>query len=193
MTSAHGPLGEPREVPQQPVTRRQSRVPVRPGRSPRALRFRATPWGRVTTVSGAVVVLLVLWALVASLTAQHNGRTPTAEGVIPASGYAAGDCFADFNAAADANRAVPCGDPHSAQLVATLTYGTGDAYPGKDALDTRATELCRQTKLNLPKNASDLKQRTVVPTQEGWGGGDRRVDCFVESSNGNSLSSSLLP
>lgn len=192
MTSVYGSHGQ---HPGDPQTAEPRSTP--PSRRPRRInqrrRFRATPWGRVTTVGGAVVVLLVLWALVATLTAKHAGPEPLSEGVTSASKYAVGDCFPDFDASADTNRTVSCTEAHSAQLVATATYAATDAYPGKESLDTRAAELCRQTKLDLPQDTSKLKQRTVVPTQDGWNGGDRRVDCFVESSNGNSLSQSLLP
>ncbi|WP_415855405.1 septum formation family protein, partial [Sinomonas sp. G460-2] len=181
MTSVYGPQGH-YQGDQQAAAPRQPPLPGRPRRINQRRRFRATPWGRITTVGGAVVVLLILWALVATLTAKHGGPEPLAEGVTSASKYAVGDCFPDFDASADTNRAVSCTDAHSAQLVATATYAATDAYPGKESLDTRAAELCRQTKLNLPKDTSNLKQRTVVPTQEGWTGGDRRVDCFVEST-----------
>ncbi|MEA5453922.1 septum formation family protein [Sinomonas sp. JGH33] len=196
MESAQG-SHVPSDVAPQPTTRRQARAPQR--RRPASLptrilaRWPHTPWGRVIAAGGAVVVVLVFWAMIASLTANHDGPAPAAEGTTYSAEYKVGDCFADFDSKAQANRVVSCTDAHSAQLVAIASYAASDSYPGKDALASRADELCRQTKLNLPQDTSSLKQSTGYPTQGGWGTGDRRVDCFVVSSKGNSLSASLLP
>lgn len=187
METARGSHGYSPEDAPKPATRRQARIPERPRRAPRRPRFPATPWERILTVAGLAVALLVVWALFASLVAKPSAT------LTPAANYKAGDCFVSFDASAEANRTVPCTEAHSAQLVATSSYATGDSYPGKDALEQRAADLCRQTKLTLPQDTSSLKQRNVIPTQDGWATGDRRVDCFVESSAGNSLKASLLP
>lgn len=193
METAQGQHGDPVGEPIQPMTRRQARIPQRPQRAPKSSRLPATPWGKVLASGGGVVVLLVLWALIASLMAKPAGTAPSAEGLTPSSNYKAGDCFANFDAGAESNRVVPCTQAHSAQLVATAMYGKGDSYPGKDALEQRASDLCRQTQLTLPQDTSMLKQRNAFPSQSGWSSGDRRVDCFVESTRGNSLTASLLP
>jgi hypothetical protein len=187
METDQGSHGASAEDASKPLTRRRARIPERPRREPRRPRFPATAWGRILAVGGCAVAVLILWAITASLLAKP-GASLTA-----AASYKAGDCFSNFDANAEANRTVPCTDAHSAQLVATTSYAMGDSYPGKDALEQRAADLCRQTKLALPSDTSSLKQRNVFPTQDGWATGDRRVDCFVESTAGNSLRTSLLP
>ncbi|MDQ4502459.1 septum formation family protein [Sinomonas sp. ASV322] len=198
MESAQGSYVPSSDPTSQPTTRRQARVPLRRRRTAAfpanlGVRWPHTAWGRVLASGSAVVVLLVLWAMVASLTAKHEGPAPASESATSSADYKVGDCFADFDGKAQANRVVACTYDHSAQLVAVTTYAAGDSYPGKDALESRASELCRQTKLNIPQDTSSLKQSTGYPTQGGWGNGDRRVDCFVVSSKGNSLTASLLP
>lgn len=195
MESAQGQYGRPLGEPSKPPTRRQYRIPERPRRAPRKPRFPTTAWGKVLGTGGSVVVLLVLWALVASLSAKTDttATAPAAEGLTPSASYKTGDCFSNFDVGAEANRIVPCTQAHSAQLVATAMYGARDSYPGKDALEQRASDLCRQTQLTLPQDTSMLRQRNAFPSQGSWSAGDRRVDCFVESTKGNTLTASFLP
>lgn len=195
MESAQGQYRRPLREPNEPPTRRQYRIPERPRRAPRTRRLPTSPWGKVLSTGGGVVVLLILWALIASLSAKSDtaATAPAAEGLTPSASYKTGDCFSNFNAGAAANRIVPCTQAHSAQLVATAMYGTGDSYPGKGALEQRASDLCRQTQLTLPQDTSMLRQRNAFPSQGSWSAGDRRVDCFVESTKGNTLTASFLP
>ena len=195
MESAQGQYGHPVREPSEPLTRRQIRIPERPRRAPRSPRLPSTPWGKVLGAGGVVVVLLVIWALASSLSAKSETAeaAPAAEGLTPSASYKTGDCFANFDANAEANRLVPCTEAHSAQLVATAMYGPGDSYPGKDALEQRASDLCRQTQLTLPQDTSALRQRNAFPSQGSWSAGDRRVDCFVESTKGNTLTATFLP
>ena len=195
MESAQGQYGHSVAEPSEPITRRQNRIPERPRRAPRSSRLPATAWGKVLGAGGGVVVLLILWAFVSSLSAKTETAVtaPAAEGLTPSANYKTGDCFANFDAGAAANRLVPCTQAHSAQLVATAMYGAGDSYPGKDALEQRASDLCRQTQLTLPQDTSMLRQRNAFPSQSSWSAGDRRVDCFVESTKGNTLTATFLP
>lgn len=141
----------------------------------------------VAAVVGLVIVGLGIWgisALVGGGSAQND---------VKAASYTKGNCFADFNPTADSNRRVDCSEPHSAQLVDQTTAAAEDAYPGRDALEGRAKDLCDKVSLKLPSDSSKLKKRYTYPTQEGWGSGDRRIDCYVESTDGNTLTASLLP
>jgi hypothetical protein len=156
-------------------------------RSRRASRRR--PWIiAVAALVGLVVVGLGIWGITAIV--QGSGR-PGED--VKAASYAKGNCFADFDATADSNRRVGCTDPHSAQLVDQANVSDADAYPGREALEARAKDLCDKASLNLPADPSKLKKRYTYPTQEGWGGGDRRIDCYIESTDGNTLTASLLP
>ena len=174
-------------------------IPPRPRRSPIS-RLSAVPTRRPTrrrragerakrplaAVAALALVALIVWGLSACL---GGSGSPSATSAAP---YAQGDCFADFDPSAEDNRKVPCTEPHSAQLVGIGTADEGD-YPGREALEADAGQLCRDADLKLPADTSALKQRTVYPTQDGWQNGDRRMECFIESTGGNTLTASLLP
>ena len=158
-------------VPKRQSARRR-RGPKRPGRP-------------IAAVAALVLVALMVWGLSACLAGPGGGRSASP------GPHAQGDCFADFDPSAQEHRTVPCTEPHSAQLVA-VGSAEGGAYPGREALEADAGQLCRDADLNLPADTSMLKQRTVYPTQDGWQNGDRRMECFIESTGGNTLTASLL-
>ncbi|GAB4098356.1 septum formation family protein [Sinomonas halotolerans] len=132
-----------------------------------------------------VLVGLIIWSAVGPL-AQKPGTE------VNATEYAEGDCFVDFDAAAESNRTVPCTESHSAQLVGSFTAEADEPYPGRDSLEERAGRLCQAETLALPEATDSLKQRTAYPSEEGWASGDRRLDCFIESTAGNTLTGSFL-
>ncbi|WP_369045375.1 septum formation family protein [Sinomonas sp. P10A9] len=137
-------------------------------------------------ITALVAVGLVIWGISAFASA---GRPKTA---VESTAYAKGDCFADFDAAANSGDKVTCTDPHSAQLVGVENAGDAEAYPGRDALEQRASQLCKAPNIVLPGDTSNLKQRSAYPSQDGWKGGDRRMDCYILSTNGNTLTASFL-
>ena len=174
-------------------------IPPRPRRSPasafslgpkrKPTRRRRGPERTNRPLAAAIalaLVALIIWGLSACM---GGPSSPSATSAGP---YAQGDCFADFDPSAENNRTVPCTEPHSAQLVAVGAAKEGE-YPGREALEAEAGQLCRDANLTLPADTSSLKQRTVYPTQDGWQNGDRRMECFVESTTGNTLTASLLP
>jgi hypothetical protein len=106
--------------------------------------------------------------------------------------FRVGDCFKDFDPEASKSTVVACTADHSAQLVAVTHYADGDAYPGRDALKTRARETCQTAALTEKSNAYNLNYRLAYPSTASWAKGDRRVDCYVTAS-GNIIKASLLP
>ncbi|MDQ0259088.1 septum formation family protein [Sinomonas atrocyanea] len=163
--------------PLEPVgTRRQ-------GRQGRPRRKRPSGWVLLAAVAA---VGLIIWGIAAL---AGIGRPASVE----ASAYAKGDCFADFDAAAASGNRVPCTEPHSAQLVGVEKAADGGSYPGRDALEQRAGQLCEASDVKLPQDVSSLKQRSAYPNEDGWKSGDRRMDCYIVSTNGNTLTSSFLP
>ena len=176
-----------RNIPPRPRRSPVSGFPALPKRRP--TRRRRSPERAKRPLAAAValgLVALIIWGLSACM---GGPSSPPATSAAP---YAQGDCFADFDPSAEDNRMVPCSEPHSAQLVAVGTADEGE-YPGREALEADAGQLCRDASLKLPPDTSELKQRTVYPTQDGWQNGDRRMECFIESTGGNDLTASLLP
>jgi hypothetical protein len=106
--------------------------------------------------------------------------------------FRVGDCFKDFDPEASKSTVIACTTDHSAQLVAVTHYADGDAYPGRDALKTRARETCQTAALTEKSNAYNLNYRLAYPSTASWAKGDRRVDCYVTAA-GNIIKSSLLP
>ena len=185
-----------------------------------ALRSRlAQPEVRQTLLkSGFVAALLVvggllvwlLTSLLAGATMQAANR-PGAAAADPAPAPAAasprpslplasvspldfrvGDCLKDFDPEASKSTVVACTTDHSAQLVSVTHYAAGDAYPGRDAMKTRARETCQDAPLTAKSNDYNLNYRLAYPSTASWAKGDRRVDCYVTAS-GNVLKASLLP
>ena len=169
-------------------------IPTRPRRSPvsaapgSSRRRRKDPKRRnrpALAAAALVLVALLVWGLSACLSGPAPRSSSSPEPL------SAGDCFADFDPTAQTHKKVPCTDAHSAQLVAVGTAAEG-AYPGRESLEAASGQLCKDASLNLPADTSTLKQRTVYPTQDGWQNGDRRMECFIESTGGNTLTASLL-
>ncbi|MDQ0620641.1 septum formation family protein [Arthrobacter globiformis] len=106
--------------------------------------------------------------------------------------FRVGDCFKDFDPEASKSTVVACATDHSAQLIAITHYADGDAYPGRDAMKTRARETCQAAPLTEKSNAYNLNYRLAYPSTASWAKGDRRVDCYVTAS-GNIIKASLLP
>lgn len=161
-------------LPEEPSSRR---------RQGRRRRRRPPAW---IVLAAAAAVGLIIWGIAAL---SGMGRPASVE----ATAYAKGDCFADFDATAASGNRVPCAQPHSAQLVGVEKAADSEAYPGRDALEQRAGQLCKASEVKLPQDISALKQRSAYPSEDGWKSGDRRMDCYIVSTNGNTLTTSFLP
>lgn len=176
--------------------------PPRPARAPRATdkrkdrptgkpssrreeRRRRRRRGPLLVIAALAAVGLIIWG-VAALAGGGKPKT------VQSTAYAKGDCFADFDAAANSGDKVDCAAPHSAQLVGVESAGDNEDYPGRDALEQRAGQLCKDPSVALPEDTSHLKQRSAYPSQDGWKGGDRRMDCYIVSTDGNTLTASFL-
>ncbi|MGN7252159.1 septum formation family protein [Arthrobacter sp. SAFR-014] len=106
--------------------------------------------------------------------------------------FRVGDCLKDFDPEASKSTVVACSTGHSAQLVAVTHYADGDAYPGREAMKTRARETCQDARLTAKSNDYNLIYRLAYPSTASWAKGDRRVDCYITAS-GNIIKASLLP
>jgi hypothetical protein len=122
---------------------------------------------------------------------------PLPEGVVAENvspfDFERGNCFTDFTAVTQDATVVTCTTPHAAQLVGTFFYAEADPFPGADALNVKASEFCRA--LTLSPRVSELQNLTYprgLPSERTWEAGDRRIDCFIQSRDGNVLTESLL-
>ncbi|WP_354180020.1 septum formation family protein [Arthrobacter sp. UYP6] len=143
-------------------------------------------------VLGVLAVLVVLLFTVLGSSAKEPGVLD--ENVAPID-LESGSCLQDFTGVNEPTTVVTCETPHNAQLVATDTYPDSDSFPGTEALSARATEVCSQVRYSdtVTDNPDlELQENKVIPTQESWNDGDRRIDCFVVSSGDRDLTASLL-
>ena len=114
----------------------------------------------------------------ATPTATHAGSHATAMDI------SVGDCLDDAAAGSTAAtaRIVPCTGPHDSEAYAAITL-TGDAYPGLDAVQTRAQAGCQGEAfadfIGIASDDSTLQVSYYYPTGDSWAGGDRTVTCTV--------------
>ncbi|NKX55262.1 septum formation family protein [Arthrobacter mobilis] len=155
----------------------------------------------------AVLILAAIAGIVFSLrggtsSAQTTDSSPVssspgpdgviAEDVSPFD-FKAGDCFVDFEAVTRNATVVSCSTPHAAQIIGTFSYQPSDTFPGKDALNVKAEEVCSAVKLNQDAQKHKALRTTYgMPSEGTWQEGDRRIDCFVIADGGNKLTGSLI-
>lgn len=100
---------------------------------------------------------------------------------------AVGDCFDDGDLALGELEEVgevplvACSEPHDNEVYALVTVD-GDAFPGEQAIQTQADEVCLDAFdpfVGLEYESSALDFGWLIPTADSWGMGDRVVACFV--------------
>ncbi|GAB3534468.1 hypothetical protein GCM10027403_10390 [Arthrobacter tecti] len=163
----------------------------------------------IVAVAGLVILGLLIFAIIRIVDAVSGGgpdaapsvnASPGADGIIAESvsplELDAGTCILDFDRSnlSENVTTVTCTTPHNAQLLATDTYLEATEFPGDEALGVRGDELCNSAEVNerAATEYPDLTLIQVTPTSGTWAEGDRRVDCFVVSSEGNIITDDLL-
>ncbi|WP_028280457.1 septum formation family protein [Arthrobacter sp. H5] len=164
----------------------------------------------IGVVSLAVLVLLIFAIFVifdrlnSGPAEEPNGGSATipatagADGIIaesvPPLDLPLAACLLDFETINDNMTVVTCATPHNAQLLATENYPDDSEFPGDEALNLRAQELCDGVMVNEAAAAEypGLQLTQASPSQSTWANGDRRVDCFVFSEDGNIITDDLL-
>jgi hypothetical protein len=157
-------------------------------------------------VAAIVIIVVIIISLLnrdgeptgtATSSSPAVAASPGADGIIAEDvspfDFEEGQCFIDFEAATQNATVVSCETPHAAQLVGTYFYEDADDFPGKDALNVQAEEFCSAIELN--DNADEyenLRNSYGMPSEGTWQEGDRRIDCFVISDEGNNISASLI-
>lgn len=112
---------------------------------------------------------------------------------------AIGDCFLappEVKAELAELPRVDCADPHQQELYEIVTYdGAADDYPGNAALDTFAQGACAQAfagYVGIGYPDSGLWMTYLIPSARSWQqGNDRSVFCFVTTTAGGELTSSV--
>jgi hypothetical protein len=107
-----------------------------------------------------------------------------------------GLCFNDEADAADEVSSVPdvpCEEPHDNEVFALIQY-TGETFPGPDAMQAEAVDLCIgefEGYVGLPYEESELDVYPLVPTQASWDGGDREIVCALYALDLSQLTGSM--
>lgn len=94
----------------------------------------------------------------------------------------------------DTTRPVDCAIAHENEVVASIPYTGGGAYPGVDALVASAETGCLQgfaSYVGVDFQASSLEMILVTPTDVSWLKGDREIDCVVYAPGGAKLTGSI--
>jgi hypothetical protein len=107
-----------------------------------------------------------------------------------------GLCFDDEADAADEVSSVPdvpCDEPHDNEVFALIQY-TGETFPGADAMQAEAVDLCIgefEGYVGLAYEESELEVFPLVPTQASWDGGDREIVCALYALDLSQLTGSM--
>ena len=118
--------------------------------------------------------------------------------ITPLPNLTTGSCTNGIHEGADLSaadlRPVDCAIAHENEVVASVPYTGGGAYPGVDALATAAETACLQgfaSYVGVDFQASTLEMILVTPTDLSWLKGDREVDCVVYAAGGAKLTGSV--
>ena len=148
---------------------------------------------RLALILGGIVLAAAIAILLFVFVFNDKGEGVIEENVSPVD-LEAGACLRDWEDVNSRADVVSCETPHDAQLVATEDLPEGDAFPGTAALEDRVNEVCEAVEYaDAAQGYPDLKLTKSIPTEQTWSNGDRRVDCFVFTPEGQQLTESLLP
>lgn len=100
-------------------------------------------------------------------------------------------------------KVVRCSDPHTQEVFADVTYGTGvtaasttstgDAYPGAGVLTTYANGACLQQfqgYVGIDYQDSSLYYTYMLPSARSWSSNDRTIVCLI-TTTGQQLTASV--
>ncbi|RIJ59451.1 septum formation family protein [Clavibacter phaseoli] len=96
----------------------------------------------------------------------------------------------DLDPVADVST-VPCREPHDFEVYANVTI-TGDAFPGDDAVDAQADDLCGRAFgpfVDYDYQDSIYDYRYFQPTSGSWSTGDRIANCIIGDPAGKIVGS----
>jgi hypothetical protein len=167
------------------------------------VRIRRVPQkGKGLAIAG--IVLSVLWlagvtSIVAYDAAHQAHRSGsgqiTAPGRLNIFSLRTGDCFDNPGSGSFSTvTAIPCGQPHNAQMFAEFNAVNSSSYPGSSALVKEATNGCNSRvagSVDKAKITNSMQIRFLYPLSSSWSLGHRAISCLLVNSSSD-LRSSLL-
>ena len=160
--------------------------------------------GRGLAIAGLALsgfwIVIVVVAIVAANTGKATRSAAT--GVITHRGHMnafslrVGDCFDNPTRAhtVDTITAIPCDQPHNAQIYAKFKLtGSDFSYPGTAAVAQRARSGCNARFGSVDKaiTTGAMTVRILLPEETSWTAGHRTVSCMVVNPTAT-LTTSLL-
>jgi hypothetical protein len=150
-------------------------------------------------LSGFWVVIVVAAIVVVNTGKATRSATTgviTHRGHINAFSLRVGDCFDNPAGAQSVNTvtAIPCGQPHNAQIYAKFKLtGSDFSYPGAAAVARMARSGCNARIESVDKSmtTSAMTVRILLPEKTSWVAGQRTVSCMVTNPTAT-LTTSLL-
>ena len=113
-----------------------------------------------------------------SAPAQAEETAPTEPEEVDLFDLEVGDCLAESPGSI---QTVPCSEPHSEEIFAAVTLPNGD-FPGMEAINAQAEDLCItefEDFVGLSYEESVLDVGGIMPSEESWPQGDRRILCTI--------------
>jgi hypothetical protein len=151
----------------------------RTGQRGRGLAVAGVTLSALTLVAAAAVIA---WAIISGAQRDASGQVSEA-GSIAVTDLATGDCVESVTEGeVDELQAVPCAQPHHAEVFAVFTIPGGSSYPGESAVETLADRGCesRLEAYSASAAADDtLTLYYLAPTRQSWALRDRSVVCLV--------------
>jgi hypothetical protein len=119
------------------------------------------------------------------------------KGVMSVYGLRTGDCFDNPNST-DVNTvtALPCTQPHNAQVFAEFTPRGGATYPGLTSLRNLARSGCNARiakDVNRSQVTPTMSVRFIFPEEGSWFLGHHTISCLIVDSTSDLTSSLLSP
>jgi hypothetical protein len=157
-------------------------------------------------LSGVWVIIVILGVIGAA----SNDNSPGVSASAPPSGsvhkhgnisvfsLANGDCFNNPPGTTSVENvaAIPCTQPHSAQVFAEFNLtGSDFSYPGQAQVEKQAQNGCnaRLSALDKPKLNNSMTIHFLFPQEAAWISGQRTVNCLIVNPTPTLTSSLLAP
>ena len=128
---------------------------------------------------------------------EGGGRGSDGEGrEISVFDLTVGTCFDANDSDFETVDAVPCTAEHEYEVFLVTDYegGSGDEYPGDDALDEFADQACEGTAFDRYVGSSYASSRyyatALIPSENTWEAGDREIVCMLYDPNDDALTDS---
>jgi hypothetical protein len=141
-----------------------------------------------------VGLLLVPAAIIAGAVVLFAARGPQAGSAFT---LKVGDCFNLPAGATVVNVDLrPCTSPHDGEVFYTADDTTTPVWPGVDEFSNRVAAQCVSGAFEPYLGATygsrpELKVAYFFPPADAWESGQRRLTCYVSSSDGSKVSTSL--